>query len=272
MRSSIFGFRMEDLLVVACELSCGSMWDLVPWPGVKPKSPALEVQGLIHYTTRGVPSNSVISAFLSVISFLLFPLHFCCFLSYFSIWMSSLVIFILAYLIKIYLRLWISLGCDCNQGLLRWHLWWRTCLPMLEMEETWVWSLCWEEHGNSVQIFLPGESHGQRSLVGYSPCGHKMCLVCTLVWDSWPLYSFQFLLFGMGMSVLSLPHHCILETVSSFICCMWKVILSEVQPYPVYYPYLIRWFRRIKTYWVDGHKRQWKNAICSNTDGPRDYH
>ena len=115
---------------------------------------------------------------------------------------------------------------------------------MLEMEETWVWSLCWEEHGNSVQIFLPGESHGQRSLVGYSPCGHKMCLVCTLVWDSWPLYSFQFLLFGMGMSVLSLPHHCILETVSSFICQMWKVILSEVQPYPVYYPYLIRWFRR----------------------------
>ena len=145
MRSSIFGFSMEDLLVVACELSCGSIWDLVPWPGVKPKSPALEVQGLIHYTLRGVPSNSVISAFLSVISFLLFPLHFCCFLSYFPIWISSLVIFILAYLIKIYLRLWISLGCDCNQGLPRWHLWQRTCLPMLEMEETWVWSLCWEE-------------------------------------------------------------------------------------------------------------------------------
>ena len=25
-------------------------------------------------------------------------------------------------------------------------------------------------HGN---LFLPGESHGQRSLVGYSPWGHK---------------------------------------------------------------------------------------------------
>ena len=22
-------------------------------------------------------------------------------------------------------------------------------------------------------VFLPGESHGQRSLAGYSPCGHK---------------------------------------------------------------------------------------------------
>ena len=29
---------------------------------------------------------------------------------------------------------------------------------------------------------------------------------------------------------------------------------------------------RFKTYWVDSHKRQWKNAICSNTGGPRDYH
>ena len=30
-------------------------------------------------------------------------------------------------------------------------------------------------HGNPLQYsrFLPGESHGQRSLVGYSPQGHK---------------------------------------------------------------------------------------------------
>ena len=27
-------------------------------------------------------------------------------------------------------------------------------------------------HGNS-PVFLPGESHGQRSLVGHSPWGHK---------------------------------------------------------------------------------------------------
>ena len=24
-----------------------------------------------------------------------------------------------------------------------------------------------------IPVFLPGESHGQRSLVGYSPCSHK---------------------------------------------------------------------------------------------------
>ena len=28
-------------------------------------------------------------------------------------------------------------------------------------------------HGNPLPVFLPGESHGQRNLVGYSPWGHK---------------------------------------------------------------------------------------------------
>jgi len=30
-----------------------------------------------------------------------------------------------------------------------------------------------EENGNPLQLFLPGESHGQRSLAGYGPWGHK---------------------------------------------------------------------------------------------------
>ena len=29
-------------------------------------------------------------------------------------------------------------------------------------------------HDNPLQFFLPGESHGQRSLAGYSPWGHKI--------------------------------------------------------------------------------------------------
>ena len=28
-------------------------------------------------------------------------------------------------------------------------------------------------HGNPPPVFLPGESHGQRSLTGYSPWGHS---------------------------------------------------------------------------------------------------
>ena len=45
------------------------------------------------------------------------------------------------------------------------------------MQETQVQSLSWEEpleKGMATHlVFLPGESHGQRSLAGYSPWGHK---------------------------------------------------------------------------------------------------
>ena len=45
------------------------------------------------------------------------------------------------------------------------------------MRNTWVWSLGWEdalEEGMAAtSVFLPGESHEQRSLAGYSPQGHK---------------------------------------------------------------------------------------------------
>ena len=36
------------------------MWDLVPWPGIEPRSPALGAQCLIHWTTREVPESRVL--------------------------------------------------------------------------------------------------------------------------------------------------------------------------------------------------------------------
>ena len=47
------------------------------------------------------------------------------------------------------------------------------------MRETWVQSLpwvgkiSWRRKWQPTPVFLPGESHGQRSLAGYSPQGHK---------------------------------------------------------------------------------------------------
>ena len=44
------------------------------------------------------------------------------------------------------------------------------------MRETWVWSLGWDPgggHGNPLQYSCLENPHGQRSLVGYSPWGHK---------------------------------------------------------------------------------------------------
>ena len=43
----------QGIFVALCRIfSCG-MWDLVPWPGMEPRPPALGVQS--HWTTRGVP-------------------------------------------------------------------------------------------------------------------------------------------------------------------------------------------------------------------------
>ena len=37
--------------------------------------------------------------------------------------------------------------------------------------EPWVGKIPWRRAWQSTPVFLPGESHGQRSLVGYSPWG-----------------------------------------------------------------------------------------------------
>ena len=43
------------------------------------------------------------------------------------------------------------------------------------MQETWVWSLGQKDplEKEPHSVFLPGNSHGQRSLVGYRPWGRK---------------------------------------------------------------------------------------------------
>ena len=49
----------------------------------------------------------------------------------------------------------------------------KNCLPMQETQETWVGYLGREdplEKGmQPTPLFLPGESHGQKNLVDYSP-------------------------------------------------------------------------------------------------------
>ena len=41
-----------------------------------------------------------------------------------------------------------------------------------EMQETWVGKI-WRRELLPTPVFFPGEFHGQRSLAGYSPLGHK---------------------------------------------------------------------------------------------------
>ena len=48
--------------------------------------------------------------------------------------------------------------------------WQRIHLPI---QETQVWSLDTLDPCQPIPVFLPGKSHEQRRLVGYSPWGHK---------------------------------------------------------------------------------------------------
>ena len=43
------------------------------------------------------------------------------------------------------------------------------------MFDPWVGKIPWRRKWLPTPVFLPGESHGQRSLVGYSPCGLQSC-------------------------------------------------------------------------------------------------
>ena len=67
------------------------------------------------------------------------------------------------------------------------------------MQETWVWSLGWEDtlekEMTTHSIFLPGESHGQRSLENYSPWGHKES--DKTKWLTLSLYICQFYIYNL---------------------------------------------------------------------------
>ena len=38
----------------------------------------------------------------------------------------------------------------------------------------WVGKIPWRRARQPTPVFLPGESHGQKSLAGYSPWGHRV--------------------------------------------------------------------------------------------------
>ena len=59
-------------------------------------------------------------------------------------------------------------------GLPWWLRWYRDCLPYRGLGfDSWVRKIPWRRKWQPTQVFLPGQSHGQRSLVGYIPRGRK---------------------------------------------------------------------------------------------------
>ena len=50
---------------------------------------------------------------------------------------------------------------------------WLSDRDLPAMQETWVRKIPWRRKWQLTPVFLPGESHGQRNLVGYSLWGRK---------------------------------------------------------------------------------------------------
>ena len=59
-------------------------------------------------------------------------------------------------------------------GLPLWLSWQRICLQCRTPEfDPWIGKMPWRREWLPTPVFLPGESHGQRTLAGCSPRGHK---------------------------------------------------------------------------------------------------
>ena len=50
--------------------------------------------------------------------------------------------------------------------------------------DPWVWKSPWRRAWQPTLVFLPGESHGQRSLGGYSPWGCKEQDMTEVTWHA----------------------------------------------------------------------------------------
>ena len=85
--------------------------------------------------------------------------------------------------------------------------------------DSWVRKIPWRRKWQPTPIFLPGKSHGQRNLGGYSPWSHKSWtqlsnLTTTTVYMSMPLSKFVPTSPPVSTSLLSM-------SVSLLLPCKW---------------------------------------------------
>ena len=67
------------VLVAACRIFSGNMWDLVPWPGIEHWPPTLGAQSLNHWTTREVSESFSVLALSLSFSSCAFKICLCCY-------------------------------------------------------------------------------------------------------------------------------------------------------------------------------------------------
>ena len=124
-------FFLHWVFVADCRLSCPEACELVPQPGIKPMCPALEG----GFLTTGPPGKSLYCLFLS--------------------WVCVLLL----------------MSCGSGGGASGKE---PTCQGKRHNPrgfDPWVGKISRSRKWQPTSVFLPGESHGQRSLAGYSSWG-----------------------------------------------------------------------------------------------------
>ena len=112
----------------------------------------------------------------------------------------------------------------CFQGRLPcWLRWYRICLHCRRPGfNPWVRKIPWGREWLPAPVFLPGDFHGQRSLEGYSPCGHKR------VGQDWATITFIF-----PMVMVNCPSRCISLSLSFFCCGACGILVPWPSNKPV---------------------------------------
>ena len=130
-----------------------------------------------------------------------------------------------------------------SYGLPWWLRWYRMCLQSGRPGfDPWVRKIPWRRKWQPPPVFLPGKSHGQKSLSGYNPWGHKesgttewltltFTLSYTILWSTVALSSYMFRKLKMQLLFGLLFDQCQTPPVD---CKLLEFIFSLLSSSPLY--------------------------------------
>ena len=106
--------------------------------------------------------------------------------------------------------------------------------------DPWVRKIPWRRERQPLPVFLPGKCHGQKSLLGYNPWGHKesdtierltLSLCYTILWSTVSLSSYMFKKLKMQLLFGLLFDQCQTPPVD---CKLLEFIFSLLSSSPLY--------------------------------------
>jgi len=156
-----------------CYCHCALHGILVPWPGIETSPPAQKAQNLNHWTTREVPTPPFFKAH-KMLGYFKKRTHkmtgrlgslFRCYAHITS--NKALEVGLYGGQGWAFCFLFLALGPICTGYF---HDWFKGTHMT---HYSYIRKISWRREWLPTPVFLPGESHEQKSLAGYSLCGHE---------------------------------------------------------------------------------------------------